>query len=73
MLSTFFKMLAQWPTAWFYPGTANIAAFGIFSESLIAGLTKRKVWLRIVHVAQRLGDFLGMWQAMQSLPVLSAW
>ena len=49
-----------------------LQALGIFMASLIAGVTKRKVWLR-TFTSPSVCAILGMWQAMHWLPSLSGW
>ena len=49
----------------------TLQAFGIFKLSLIAGVTKRNVWLR-TFTLPIVWAILGMWQEMHSLPALSA-
>ena len=45
----------------------TLQAFGILKESLSAGVTKRKVWLRTFTSAIVCWIF-GIWQAIHSLP-----
>ena len=49
----------------------TLQAFGIFKASVVAGVTKRNVWLRTFTSAIVCSIF-GMWQAMHSLPWLPA-
>jgi hypothetical protein len=50
----------------------RLQALGICNDSVMAGLMKRKVWLRTFTSAM-VWAILGMWQAMHSLPALPAW
>src|SRR6185295_16677067 len=49
----------------------TLQAFGIFKTSLVAGVTKRNVWLR-TFTSAIVCWILGMWQAIHSPPGLPA-